>query len=223
MLIEQINGVYFKPLQRPVDALSDVFRLTIQADRMRVTVGINLKPEFGCDQHLVADRRESFTYKFFIHERSVDLSGVEEIDTAFHRVANEGDHLLPRPCHRPVAGTQSHAAKSDGRDFQAAITKFPFLHDGPLLMELKGQDHSATTVALRLFLFPSHCGPSQTIMIEDGVKDQGVVADGFAAIDRIAAEQQHAALAEVRIHYHGMFGDGTALVEKSIEQQILAS
>ena len=45
------------------------------------------------------------------------------------------------------------------------------------------------------------------IVIKDSVEDEGVVADGFAAIDGVVAEEENAAVAEVRVDHDGVFGD----------------
>ena len=55
-------------------------------------------------------------------------------------------------------------------------------------------------------------------MVENRVEDQRIVADGFAAVDGVVAEEQHAALAEMRIHHHGVFGNRTSLIEQAVEQ-----
>jgi hypothetical protein len=58
----------------------------------------------------------------------------------------------------------------------------------------------------------------QMLAIQDGVEDQRVGADGFAAIDGVVAEQQHASLPQVRVHHHGVLGDRGTLVLKAVEQ-----
>lgn len=47
----------------------------------------------------------------------------------------------------------------------------------------------------------------QLIVVENRIENQGVVADGLAAVDRVVAEEQHAALAEMRVDYDGVLGD----------------
>jgi hypothetical protein len=128
MLIEQIDRVDLEPFQRSVDTLSDVFRAAVQTHGMRIFFGVDLETEFGSDHHLVAHRGESFTHKLFIHERTVDFSGIEEVDAAFDGRSNEGNHLLPGPRHSSVARAQSHAAEPYGRDFKIALSQFAFLH-----------------------------------------------------------------------------------------------
>ena len=62
---------------------------------------------------------------------------------------------------------------------------------------------------------------AQVVVVEDRVEDQPIVADGFAAIDGVVAEEQDVALAQMRVDHDGVFGDGAALVEQAIEQQDL--
>src|SRR5947209_9977831 len=68
--------------------------------------------------YLVTHGSESLAHELFIHERTVNFSGVEESDAAFDRCPNERNHLLPCPCHCAVTRTQPHAAKPHGRDFK---------------------------------------------------------------------------------------------------------
>src|SRR6478672_8790885 len=56
-------------------------------------------------------------------------------------------------------------------------------------------------------------------MIQNCVEDEAIAAKSLATIDRVIPEEKHRTLAEVRIHHDRAFRDGTALVEKSIEQQ----
>jgi hypothetical protein len=53
----------------------------------------------------------------------------------------------------------------------------------------------------------------QVLVVEDGVEDQGVGADGFTPVDGVVAEEEDVALAEVGVDDDGVFGDGGGLVE----------
>src|SRR2546427_8055163 len=128
MLIEQIDGVDLEPSQRTLDGLFDVLRPTVQSDWMRIFLGVKLEPKLGRDHHLVTHRSDSLADELFIHERTVDFSGIEESDAAFDRRPNERNHLLPGPCHCPVTRTQPHAAKPHGRDFKTPCSKIALLH-----------------------------------------------------------------------------------------------
>ncbi len=55
----------------------------------------------------------------------------------------------------------------------------------------------------------------QVAEVEDGVEDQGVGADGFAAIDGIVGEQQHVALAEASLDDGGTLGYRFAVFEQA--------
>ena len=59
----------------------------------------------------------------------------------------------------------------------------------------------------------------QVVVVEDGVEDQGVGSDGFAAVDGVVGEEQYIAFAQMRIDYDGVLGDGACLVEEAREQQ----
>jgi len=72
------------------------------------------------------ERGEGFTHKFFVYERAVHFSSIEERDTAFHGCADNRDHLL-LVFGRTVAEAHSHAAEPESRNFQAAISKFALL------------------------------------------------------------------------------------------------
>jgi len=65
------------------------------------------------------------------------------------------------------------------------------------------------------------CFARQVLIVQNGIEDQWIGADGFAAINGIIAEEQHVALTEVSVDDDGMFSDGPAFVEKAIEQERL--
>jgi len=126
VLIEEIDGIDLEPLERGLGNLLDVLRPTIQTPLLP-RIRIEIEAELGCDHDLSADRSQGFAYELFIRERTVDFSGVEECDSTFDGGPNEGDHLsLVRS--RTVAKAHAHAAKSDGRDFQFAVSKSALLH-----------------------------------------------------------------------------------------------
>src|SRR5467141_5375113 len=104
MLIEQIDGVDLESSQRALNGLVDVLRPTVQTDWMRIFFGVNLEPELGRDHHLVTHGSETLAHELFIHERTVNFSGVEESDAAFDRCPNERNHLLPCPATVPCPG-----------------------------------------------------------------------------------------------------------------------
>ena len=95
---------------------------------MWIFLGVNLEPELGRDHDLLPHGCESLAHELFIHERTVDFSGIEESDAVFDRCPNERNHLLPSPCHCSVTRTQPHTAEPQSRDFQIALSEFAFLH-----------------------------------------------------------------------------------------------
>jgi hypothetical protein len=46
------------------------------------------------------------------------------------------------------------------------------------------------------------------VVVEDGVEDEGIGADGFAAVDGVVAEEQDVSGAEMGIDDDGVLGDG---------------
>ena len=85
VLIEQIDHIGLEALERGLGDLLDVLRPAVQARRSgpRITAA-KVEPELGGDHHLLAERSEGFANKFFVSERAVNFSGVEEGDAAFH-------------------------------------------------------------------------------------------------------------------------------------------
>jgi hypothetical protein len=107
--------------------LFDVLGAAIQTQPAGRAVGLELEPELGGDHHLIANRSEGFADKLLVHVRAVSLGGVEEVDTAFDGRPDQGDHLR-LVLGRAIGNAHSHAAEPDGRNFQAALSKFAFLH-----------------------------------------------------------------------------------------------
>ena len=95
----------------------------VPRDRIRAEV----EAELGGDDHLLAERSESFAHEFLVDERAVDLGGIEKGDAAFDGGPEQGDHLL-LVFGRAVGKTHSHAAQSEGGNFQIAFSQFAFLH-----------------------------------------------------------------------------------------------
>ena len=82
----------------------------------------------------------------------------------------------------------------------------------------EGAVPDSTQAPLGLLLFWRGFFVFEVLEVEDGVEDQRVAADGFAAVDGVVAEEQHVALAEVCIDDDGVFGDGIAFVQQAGEQ-----
>src|SRR5262249_35380758 len=131
MLVEEIDGIDFEPLEGCFRDLLDVLRPAIQAWRSlhppRIEFGIKVKPEFRCYRHLSTKGSKGFPYKFFVCKWTVHLSGVEERDPAFDRLADESTHLL-LACRRPVGKTHTHTAEPESGDFHVALSKLALLH-----------------------------------------------------------------------------------------------
>src|SRR6185312_958774 len=72
MLIEQIDHVSFKALERRIRHFLDVLRPAIHAAPARAAIGVRLEAELGGNDHLTTNRRQRFTNKFFVRERTVN-------------------------------------------------------------------------------------------------------------------------------------------------------
>ncbi len=88
---------------------------------------IKTEAKLGGDHHSVTHRRQGLPYQLLVGERPVHLGGVEEGDAKIHGVAKELDHLGPfasvavGPCH-------AHAAETQRRDFESALSQCARLH-----------------------------------------------------------------------------------------------
>src|ERR1041384_2380004 len=109
MLIKQIDGFGLESLERCFGNFLDMFRPAIGA--RLPPVWTKLETEFGGYQYLIAKRSERFAHKFFVCERAVRFSRVEESYAAFDSRANQGDHLL-LVCSGTIAIAHTHAAQA---------------------------------------------------------------------------------------------------------------
>src|SRR5439155_9069591 len=125
MLIEQIDHVCPESFQRSLSNFFDVLWSTVDADLL--AFGIVLESELGGDHHSLTHWSKRFADELFVREWAVNFSGVEERDASFHRCSQKRDHLL-LILRRTVARAHSHAAESDCRYCQTALSKFTLLH-----------------------------------------------------------------------------------------------
>jgi hypothetical protein len=95
--IQQVDGVDAEALERAVHGLADGFGVAGEADLP--ALGVEAEPELGGDDHLVAVGGEGLTDELLVHERAVDLGGVEEGDA---RAA--AARITAMPCWRSTAG-----------------------------------------------------------------------------------------------------------------------
>src|SRR5689334_8869694 len=91
------------------------------------SVGLELEPELGRDHDLIANRSQTFTDQFFICKWAIHFGGIEEGDSAFHRCAQQSDHLL-LVLGWAIRKAHSHTAKSNRRNFQVTAPKYSPLH-----------------------------------------------------------------------------------------------
>src|SRR5579862_3065806 len=128
MLIVQIDGIEFEPLERALHGLLDVLGPAIQTCRPRtIILATQIEPELGGDHHLSTEGSESLTHKFLVDVGAIDFGRVKESDTALHGGMKKIGHLL-LIFGRAVAEAHSHAAKPEGRNLQIAFSKFALLH-----------------------------------------------------------------------------------------------
>jgi hypothetical protein len=83
VLIEQIDGVDLEALERALGDLLDVLWPTIQPSQTPLRSGIKFEPELGGYHDLPTEGSEGFAHEFFVRERTVRFSGIEECDAAF--------------------------------------------------------------------------------------------------------------------------------------------
>src|SRR5271165_5884722 len=127
MLIKQIDCIDLETFERALCDLFDVLWPAIESAPFASIAGIGFPPEFGRDDNLSAKWRESFADEFLVVQRAIHLGGVEERHTSLDCGVKKRCHLL-LVFGWPIGPTHSHAAESDGRYFQVALSKFPFLH-----------------------------------------------------------------------------------------------
>ncbi len=88
---------------------------------------LSLVPELGGDHHFPAERSQRFAHEFFVGEWTIDFSRIEEGDATLNRRVKKSDHLL-LVGNRVFIMAHPHAAEPESRNFQAAFSKFSFLH-----------------------------------------------------------------------------------------------
>ena len=124
MLVEQVDDIGLQALQRSSGNLLDVFGTAVQPRLLGI---FDVESELRRDHDIFAKWREGFADKFFVRERAVDFSGIEERYATVDCRANQCDSSLL--VHRSaVALAQAHAAEPDGRNFKIAFSEFSFLH-----------------------------------------------------------------------------------------------
>jgi hypothetical protein len=95
---------------------------------MRFARGVELEAEFRGDDDLVAHGSESLADKFLIHERTIHLRGIEQRDATIDCPSQHRYHLLLRSGDGTMSGAGSHAAQTDGGDFEATSSQSALFH-----------------------------------------------------------------------------------------------
>jgi hypothetical protein len=89
--------------------------------------GVGRPPEFRHDDDFPAKWNEGLTDKFFIQQRAVDFSGIEECNSRSTAACRRAI-ISCLSVWRAVGPAHSHTAKSDGRYFEIPSSKFALLH-----------------------------------------------------------------------------------------------
>src|SRR5207244_2558492 len=93
VLIQQVDGCHFQSLQHRVDNLANVLGPAV--DAVARAVRIDPESELRCNHDMLAERRQRLADEFFVRERTVDFSRVEQRHAASDRGVDERDGLLP--------------------------------------------------------------------------------------------------------------------------------
>jgi len=116
-LVEQINRFDLETFQRSLNHLFDVLWTTAPPSCAGKFVrSAQIETEFGGNDYFVANRCERLTHQFFVSERAMGFGSVEKRHARFHRLPDQGNHVL-FVGRWAETKTHAHAAESDGRDF----------------------------------------------------------------------------------------------------------
>src|SRR6476469_9077877 len=126
VLVKQVDGLDAEPFERAFDRRADMLGTAVHA-AVRARVRIEIEAELGRDHDPVAEGAKRLPDHFLVFERAVHFGGVEEGHSAIDGGADELDPVILRKLGR-VTKADAHAAKSDGRDFEAAAAEFTRLH-----------------------------------------------------------------------------------------------
>src|SRR5258707_10662584 len=104
----------------------DVFWSTVHADGP-TALRIEFESKLCGDYYLFAVHKKRFTHELLVRERAINFSGVEECHPTLYCLANQQNHLL-FIFRGSVPKAHPHAAESNCRNFQPALSKLPFFH-----------------------------------------------------------------------------------------------
>ena len=123
MLIKQIDHVGVEAIQGRFSHHPDPFRLAVQ------TLGWHtvFEAKLGCDDYLVANRSQRLADNFLVRKRTICFGSIEEGHAAIISGANYLN-CLTLFGGRAKAETQAHAAETESRHFQPALSQFSLLH-----------------------------------------------------------------------------------------------
>src|SRR5689334_21820588 len=135
MLVEQIDVIGLQASQAAIHSRPDMGRLTVDAALVHARIGVDVPTELGSNLHLIAERQESLAHHLLVRQWTVGLGGVEEVDAALDRFADEADHL--GPILKFPGFAIAHAAQRESRYFETAVAELSLLHH--TLLEFTGR------------------------------------------------------------------------------------
>src|SRR5579885_215111 len=170
VLIEQIDGVYPEALQRFLSDLFNALGTAIETSPSGTTVGVELKTELRGDHHLPPKGNQGFSHQLLVGKRPIDLSGIEEGDAPLHCRMKKRDHLR-LVANRFIRKGLAHAAESEGRDFQATLSKCALLHGLNSALSMKacidGFPRSALVLFVADLFHPVNCLAVESLLNGD--------------------------------------------------------
>ena len=120
VLVEQVDGFDFEPLEGAFGGLADVLGPAVEPGGF-AGLGIEVEAELGGDDDFLSKGGQCRANEFFVGERAVDFRSIEEGDAAVDGGVDDGGHFL-QVAGWPVAEAHPHAAEAEGRDFEVAVS-----------------------------------------------------------------------------------------------------
>ena len=126
MLVEQIDVIGLHTFQAAIHSGPNMGRLTVDAAIVHARIGVDVPTKLGGDLHLIAERQESLAHHLLVRKWTIGLGGIEEVDAALDRLADEADHL--RPILKFAGFAIAHAAQRESRHFETAFAELSLFH-----------------------------------------------------------------------------------------------
>src|ERR1700733_1769437 len=149
MLIIEINVIDAQPPQTSVARFLHIIRLAIDTANIGVR-RIADNPKLRGQHNLIAFALDRASDELFILVRSIDIGGVEKVDAQFERPMNSRNRLGVIASRVKLRHT--HAAQTDGGNFEAGTSKiarfhsgFPFIRKGTEYWKKNGRSSPTAT------------------------------------------------------------------------------